>query len=285
MTCVKPLSLGFSPCPNDTFIFCRLIEGMRHEQLPLFQNPFLEDVETLNQWAFAARLDVTKLSFHAVAHLLDSYCILSAGSALGRGCGPLLVCRENTSLAALKRGTVAIPGQYTTAALLFKMFLPEQRHGVEMRFEQIMEAVEAGEVDGGVIIHESRFTYQHHGLICLQDLGQWWEDRFDLPIPLGCIATRRDLGDELIAAVNDRIRASLLWARRNPDRCYDYIKQYAQESEDAVIEQHIALYVNDFSMDLGMEGRSAVETFIEQGRMRGVLPASDGALFCSGERD
>lgn len=283
MTHAQSLSLGFSPCPNDTFIFCSLVEAMQNEQTPLFQKPYLEDVETLNQWAFAKKLDVTKLSFHAVAHLLDSYCILSSGSALGRGCGPLLVSRENVSLANLTGGTVAIPGTFTTAALLFKMFLPDQVNTVEMRFEQIMDAVAAGDVDGGVIIHESRFTYQHRGLICLQDLGQWWEDTFDLPIPLGCIAIRRDLGSELIAEVDERIRASLLWARSNPDRCYDYIKRHAQETDDAVIDQHIGLYVNDFSLDLGKEGHSAVTLFIEQGRKRGVLPSWDGDMFCPGD--
>lgn len=283
MTHAQALSLGFSPCPNDTFIFCNLVETIQNEQAQLFQTPYLEDVETLNQWAFAKKLDVTKLSFHAVAHLLDSYCILSSGSALGRGCGPLLVSREDVTLATLAGGTVAIPGTFTTAALLFKMFLPDQVRTVEMRFEQIMEAVAAGDVDGGVIIHESRFTYQHYGLSCLQDLGQWWEDTFDVPIPLGCIAIRRDLGSELIAEVDERVRASLILAQSNPDRCYDYIRRYAQETDDTVIDQHIGLYVNDFSLDLGEEGRSAVAMFIEQGRKRGILPSWEGELFCSGD--
>lgn len=283
MNLLKPLSLGFSPCPNDTFIFCNLVEQIKKDQAPFFQDPCLEDVETLNQWAFAGKIDVTKLSFHAVAYLLDSYCILSAGSALGRGCGPLLVSREETTLTSLPGGTVAIPGTHTTAALLFRMFLPERIDVVEMRFERIMDAVASKEVDAGVIIHESRFTYQHHGLICLRDLGQWWEDTFALPIPLGCIAIRRDLGPEVIAEVDERIRTSLQWAHRHPDQCYEYIKRYAQETEDAVINQHIGLYVNDFSLDLGEEGKLAVETFIEQGRKSGVLPSSDRSIFCSGE--
>ena len=282
MTRKAPLSLGFSPCPNDTFIFCRLVKQLREEHPPLFHTPFLEDVETLNQWAFTKKLQVTKLSFHAAAHLLDSYCILSAGSALGRGCGPLLVSREGGSLADLENGSVAIPGTYTTAALLFKMFLPDYTDVVEMRFEQIMGAVAAGAVAGGVIIHESRFTYHTLGLICLQDLGQWWEDRFDLPIPLGCIAIRRDLGADLIGEVNERIRNSLIWARNNPQGCRDYIKRHAQETDDAVIESHIGLYVNDFSLDLGEEGRAAVETFIRLGQQRGALPQWGGELFCAG---
>ena len=275
------LSIGFSPCPNDTFIFCRLIEEAQSQKHPFFHPPHLEDVETLNLWAFERKLDVTKLSFHAVAHLLDSYCILNSGSALGRGCGPLLISREEVSVPALKNKKIAIPGRYTTAALLFKMFSPETTDLVEMRFEQIIESVASGKVDGGVIIHESRFTYEQSGLVCLQDLGQWWEDSFDAPLPLGCIAVKKDLPASLIEETERKIKASLKWARTNPDACYPYIKRYAQETDDAVIDQHIGLYVNDFSLDLGKEGRWAVETFLSEGRRRGVLPQYQGAVFCS----
>ena len=280
MTIAEPLSLGFSPCPNDTFIFCRLVEEARNQQQPFFHQPYLEDVETLNLWAFDAKLDITKLSFHAVAHLLDSYCILNSGSALGRGCGPLLISREELSAPALKSKKIAIPGRYTTAALLFRMFSPESTDLVEMRFEQIIEAVASGQVDAGVIIHESRFTYRQSGLVCLQDLGQWWEDSFDAPLPLGCIAVKRNLEESLIVEIESRIEASLRWARSNPEACYPYIKHHAQETDDLVIDQHIGLYVNDFSLDLGEEGRRAVETFFELGRQRGVLPPWSGSAFC-----
>ncbi len=276
------LSLGYSPCPNDTFIFCRLVEELRGRQQPFFLEPVLEDVETLNRWALEGRLDVTKLSFHAVAHLLDSYCILLAGSALGRGCGPLLIGRKEIPAAELAKKRIAIPGRYTTAALLFQMFSPQTTDLVEMRFERIIDAVASGEVDGGVIIHESRFTYPRFGLVCLQDLGQWWEASFDLPIPLGCIAAKKSLGEELIVEVERRIRKSLEWARSHPAGCYPYIKQFAQETEDRVIDQHIGLYVNDFSVDLGEEGRRAVLTFIEEGRRRGILPHHRGSVFCRG---
>ena len=281
MSVRQPLSLGYSPCPNDTFIFCRLVEELRGAAAPFFREPFLEDVETLNLWAFEGRLDITKLSFHAAAHLLDDYCILASGGALGRGCGPLLVARADitTDLSALK---VAIPGRYTTAALLFQMFSPQSTDLVEMRFEQIIEAVASRQVDAGVIIHESRFTYGQSGLICLQDLGQWWEESFTAPIPLGCIAARKSLGPAVIAEAERRIRASLEWARSNPGRCYPYIKHCAQETDDLVIDQHIALYVNDFSLDIGEEGRRAVEIFFEQGRKRGVLPPGRGDAFCPG---
>lgn len=277
-----PLSLGFSPCPNDTFIFCRLVEEAQNQQQPFFQHPYLEDVETLNLWAFEGRLEVTKLSFHAVAHLLDSYCILNSGSALGRGCGPLLIGREALPIQKLAHKKIAIPGTYTTAALLFRMFAPESTNLVEMRFEQIIDAVALGAVDAGVIIHESRFTYAKAGLICLQDLGQWWEESFDAPLPLGCIGVKRELDSAQREEIDRRVADSLRWARTHPEKCYFFIKQYAQETEDTVIDQHIGLYVNEFSLDLGDEGRRAVELFIDEGRRRGVLPPGQESVFCSG---
>jgi 1,4-dihydroxy-6-naphthoate synthase len=276
----RPFSLGFSPCPNDTFIFCDLVACSETDSEPFFAPPHLEDVETLNQWARSHRLDVTKLSFHAIAHVLDEYCILSAGAALGRGCGPLLVTSGNRPAASLEGARVAIPGRFTTAALLFQMFCPQAVDLVEMRFERIIEAVAAGAVDAGVIIHESRFTYQQSGLVCMQDLGQWWEQVSGLPIPLGCIGVRRSIGLELIGEIEDRIRASLQWARAHPDQCRDYIKRYAQEIDDQVVAQHIALYVNDFSLDLGEVGRQAVVAFFQRGRHCGALPSAEHELFC-----
>lgn len=277
----RPFSLGFSPCPNDTFIFCDLVARTEQDSDPFFTPPHLEDVETLNQWARNSRLDVTKLSFHAVAHVLDEYCILSAGAALGRGCGPLLVSTEKRRAAPLEGARVAIPGRFTTAALLFQMFYPEAVELVEMRFERILDAVATGVVDAGVIIHESRFTYQQSGLVCMQDLGQWWEQLSGLPIPLGCIGVRRSIGPERIREIENRIRASLQWASTHPGQCRDYIKRYAQEIDDEVIAQHIALYVNDFSLDLGEVGRQAVAAFFERGRRCGALPSVAHELFCS----
>ena len=282
MTSRKPLSLGFSPCPNDTFIFSRLVEEAQNEQRPMFSHPSLEDVETLNLWAFEGRLDVTKLSFHAVAHLLDSYCVLNSGSALGRGCGPLLISKNKIPESTLKRKKIAIPGRYTTAALLFRMFSPDSTDLVEMRFEQIIGAVASGQVDAGVIIHESRFTYHQENLICLQDLGEWWENDYDAPLPLGCIAVKRQLEPSLREEIDKKIEASLRWGHAHRQACYPYIKQYAQETDDEVIDQHIALYVNEFSLGLGEEGRRAVEIFIDEGRRRGVLPQHHSSLFCSG---
>lgn len=269
-------SLGFSPCPNDTFIFYALVHG----EIPLnvaFQAPLLEDVEQLNSWAMAGRLDVTKLSCHALGHVLDEYCVLSAGSALGRGCGPLLVAREGGK-AKLAGGRIAIPGRLTTAALLLRMFLPAPCDLVEMRFDLIMDAVARGEVDAGVIIHESRFTYRERGLVCLQDLGEWWEASFALPIPLGCIVARRSLGETRIRAIDRAIRDSVLYAFAHPDRCLPYIRSKSQELAEAVVQSHIGLYVNDFSKDLGSEGWAAIAAFLDKGRQAGALPASNRPL-------
>lgn len=277
---MKTLSIGFSPCPNDTFIFNKLVHDTPPVGPVCFEQPYLEDVETLNQWAFEQRLDITKLSYHAVGYLLDDYCVLPSGGALGRGCGPLLVVRDDISSRELHRRGVAIPGKYTTAALLFRLFMPDCTNLVEMRFEQIMEAVKSGTVGGGVIIHESRFTYQDQGLRCSQDLGQWWEETSGLPIPLGCIAVRRNLGGPYVEAIDAKIKDSLDWARSNREAGLQYIHQHAQETETEVIERHINLYVNDFSYDLGDEGRMAVETFVSRARKESILPESSNTIFC-----
>ncbi len=262
------LSLGFSPCPNDTFIFYALVHGL--VGAPAFAPPCLEDVETLNEWALAGRLDVTKLSFHAYGLVRDRYALLASGGALGRGCGPLLVQRPGQPL-DLGRATVAIPGRYTTAALLLRLYAPEVGGLRCLRFDQIMPAVAAGEVDAGVIIHESRFTYQAHGLAAAVDLGAWWEESTGLPIPLGCIAARREMGEARIAEVEQAIRQSVDWAFAHPQDVLPWIRGHAQELDDAVIASHIELYVNDFSRDLGEEGQRAVAALLERGRRAGVF--------------
>lgn len=295
----QALTLGYSPCPNDTFIFYALTHGLIALSAARLDAPVLADVETLNGWALQHKLDVTKLSFHALGHVLDEYCVLSAGSALGRGCGPLLVAREPLDLSNSGRYTFAIPGRLTTAALLFQLFLPscagaadglvsrvqetaqERPNLVEMRFDAIIDAVRRGEVDGGVIIHESRFTYEQAGLICLQDLGQWWEQTTGHPIPLGCIAARRSLGRERIAAIDRAIRDSIEWAAAHPEQCLPYIRAHSQEMESRVVQDHIGLYVNDFSRELGAEGLAAIEAFLERGRDAGFLPPSGLACMAS----
>jgi 1,4-dihydroxy-6-naphthoate synthase len=268
----KNLSLGFSPCPNDTFIFYGLVHGLIDSAGVKFAKPILEDVEKLNLWAMAKTLDVTKLSFHALGHVLDEYCLLSAGSALGRGCGPLLVSGSMMPLDDLEHRKIAIPGKLTTAAMLLQMFLPDCHQLVEMRFDRIMGAIRTGEVDAGVIIHESRFTYGDQGLFCLQDLGEWWEQSTGLPIPLGCIAARRNLGRDRILAIDQAIKNSVAYAFDHQDDCLPYIRSKSQELEPKIVRSHIELYVNEFSRDLGEEGKAAVNVFMDRGRQAGVLP-------------
>jgi len=269
------LSIGFSPCPNDTFIFHGLVHGLTGAACPSFAEPLLADVETLNVWAMEqARLDVTKLSFHALGHVLDDYVLLRSGGALGRGCGPLLVARRPVSGRDLAGKRIAIPGRYTTAAMLLRLFSRADYEMVPMSFETIMPSVARGEVDCGVIIHESRFTYQEHDLICLQDLGAWWEDETGHPIPLGGIAARRSLGPELLRRIEGCIRQSVQLAFADAGKSRSYIKRYAQELDDQVIASHIGLYVNDFSEDLGAKGMAAVNEFLVRGREAGILPAS-----------
>ncbi len=275
---MNPLTLGFSPCPNDTFIFY----GLVHDKIggfAEFAKPKLEDVETLNLWAMEKRLDITKLSYHALGHVLDEYCVLSTGSALGRGCGPLLVANKQVEPESLVGGTVAIPGEYTTAAMLFRMFLPKAVGLKVMRFDTIMSAIQSGEVDAGVIIHESRFTYQKLGLSCLADLGQWWENTSGQAIPLGCIAARRSLGAEIIEEVDRMIGSSIDYARVNPDNCLPYIRKHSQELEKEVVNSHIGLYVNDFSRNIGEEGKEAVRVFLEKGRAAGIISSCSLPVF------
>lgn len=276
----EAIALGYSPCPNDTFIFYALTHGKIDTPALVLAAPQLEDVETLNGWALERRLAVTKLSFHALAFVLDEYCVLSSGSALGRGCGPLLVARGPLNMGKGEHLRVAIPGRLTTAALLFRLFLPACTHLVEMRFDTIMDAVHQGQVDAGVIIHESRFTYQQRGLHCLQDLGQWWEESSGHPIPLGCIAAKRSLGSERIAALDHAIRDSIDWAFAHSEQCLGYIKEHAQEVEPQVVQNHISLYVNDFSRNLGKRGMAAITAFLQRGRDAGILPPSACSLQC-----
>lgn len=268
------LSIGYSPCPNDTFIFYALVHG----QIPLrnftLAAPVLDDVETLNQWALETKLDVTKLSFQVMGHVLDKYIILSSGAALGRGCGPLLVTSPDVSL-DLGNARIAIPGTYTTAAMLFKLYAPKANNLQVMRFEQIMPAISAGKVDAGVIIHESRFTYQDQSLVAVQDLGEWWEKLTGLPIPLGCIAAKRSLGREILTELDQAIRSSLVWARKHPEQCMEYIRSHAQEMQDSVLQNHIDLYVNDFSFDIGEEGKAAVREMLERGKKAGTFSEID----------
>ena len=216
---------------------------------------------------------MSKISFHALGHVLDRYVLLASGAALGRGCGPLLVTGPGRQ-PDLAGARIAIPGAYTTAALLLRLYAPRAHQLLIMPFDQIIGAVARGDADCGVIIHESRFTYQEQGLVCLRDLGQWWEEETGLPIPLGCIAARRDLDAAVLREIEDAVRESLLWARANPQACMGYIRAHAQEMSDTVLQSHIGLYVNDYSLDLGEEGRAALAELLRRGRAAGIFPAT-----------
>jgi 1,4-dihydroxy-6-naphthoate synthase len=274
------LTLGYSPCPNDTFIFHALVHGL--VATPGFAvRERLEDVETLNRLALAGTLDLTKVSYHALGHLREQYVLLRSGGALGRGCGPLVVATTPTTMTALRGRRIAVPGRLTTANLLLQLFGEGFDNIVAMPFDRIMPALHAGEADAGVIIHESRFTYQAAGFHAVQDLGAWWEGETGRPIPLGGILARRDLGRELIGTVDAAIRASLEHARAFPGEARTYIRSHARELDDTVTDAHIHLYVNDFSLDLGDEGAHAVEVLLARAEARGLIPHCDLPLMIS----
>jgi 1,4-dihydroxy-6-naphthoate synthase len=266
------LSLGYSPCPNDTFIFYALVHGQIDTAGLRFREMLL-DVETLNRKAMAAELDITKVSFHAFAFLRETYHLLRSGGALGRGCGPLVVAKAETSMENLRGKRIAIPGRLTTAYLLLQLYDPALgMNVVVMPFDRIMDAVKRGSVDAGLIIHESRFTYPDYGLCEVMDLGRWWEGDTGLPLPLGCILAKKCLGSKVIRTIDTLVRRSVEFAFAHRERTGGYIKAHSQELEDAVIEQHIDLYVNDYSLDLGSEGMAAVEELLRRARVRGIVP-------------
>ncbi len=255
------LNLGFSPCPNDTFIFDALVnkkidtEGLEFEAV-------LEDVETLNQWALEGKLDITKLSFPAFFQSLDNYVLLNAGSALGKGVGPLLITQDDPSIyqSGIGDALVALPGVNTTAHLLFSFAYPSATHKKFMIFSSIEDAVIKKETALGVIIHENRFTYQDKGLHKVKDLGEYWEEKMNAPIPLGGIAISQSIKRSVAVKVDELIRKSLDYAFANYPEITAYVKSHAQEMSEAVMRQHIDLYVNNYSLYLGNDGREAIMT-------------------------
>lgn len=277
-------TLGYSTCPNDTYIF----EALVHGRVPCGDIGFevvLKDVEALNQDARRGVLDFSKLSFAALGHLLPRYGLLRCGAALGRGCGPLIIARPGTDPNQLGRRPVAVPGLWTTACLLLGLYLGDRPLLAPMPFDRIMPAVASGEVPFGVIIHEGRFTYSDHGLEMIADLGRWWEAESGLPIPLGGIAARRDLPAGVVRTVDQALGRSVAHARRNPDDSRPYIRRHAQEMDPTVIDRHIELYVNAFSIDLGPEGEAAVAAFFQRARQAGLLPAHDGSIWAYPQPD
>lgn len=263
------LTLGFSPCPNDTFIFDALVNG-KIDTGDLRFTPVLEDVETLNEWAFQGKLHVTKLSFRAMLDVLDRYCILHAGSALGQGCGPLLISREPISPAEVASKKIAIPGVHTTANMLLSFAFPDARQREAILFSEIEDAVLDGRFDLGLIIHENRFTYQARGLRKVMDLGEYWERHTGCPIPLGGIAVRDDLPESVRRQTDRLIRESLEYSLARYPELSEFVTSHAQAMDPSVMRSHITLYVNDFTRDLGEKGEKAIL------KMRSLLEDAPG---------
>lgn len=274
------LTLGFSPCPNDTFIFDAMIHG-RIDTEGLEFELFLGDVEELNRRAFATDLDITKLSYHAYAHLVESYVLLDAGSALGNNCGPLLIARSAIAPENISDLKIAIPGKLTTANFLLSLAFPNATQKTEMLFSDIERAVLDGTVDAGLIIHENRFTYTDKGLVKLIDLGEYWEQSTGMPIPLGGIVIKRSLPEAIVQKVNRVIRRSVEYAWANPEASAAFVAEHAQEMDPAVRKQHIDLYVNSYSADLGQKGRSAVTHLFQVAQEKSIIPPQNQAIFIS----
>jgi 1,4-dihydroxy-6-naphthoate synthase len=277
------MKIGFSPCPNDTFIFDALIN--KNLEPALKAEAYLADVDELNKHALAGNLDVSKLSFGVLAAVSEQYQVLDAGSALGFGCGPLLIAREAIEAKAdqINPLKIAIPGKSTTANLLLSMAFPDATNKEVYVFSDIEEAVLSGKVDAGLIIHENRFTYQEKGLHNIIDLGAYWEERTGLPIPLGCIAVKRSLPEDEKRAIGAAIRKSVETAFAHPDGTMKYVAAHAQEMQVDVMKQHIALYVNAFSISLGEKGRAAINRLMAEGEKAGLIPPICQPLFVEPE--
>ncbi len=257
---MRDLTFGYSPCPNDTFAFHALVHGLI--DAPFRITPVLLDIEELNERAHGGEFHLSKLSVGAFAAVGTRYRMLRSGAALGHGVGPLVVARTPMTLANAVRGRVAIPGKETTAYRLLRLAAPAVHDVVEMRYDRILHAVASGDVEAGLIIHESRFTYVEHGLVCIADLGAWWEQETQLPVPLAGICVRSDVEDGVAASAERAVRASVQYAFDHPEASRAYVRAHAQELSDAVCDAHIALYVNAHSLDVGDDGMLAIAKLV-----------------------
>lgn len=274
------LTLGYSPCPNDTFIFDALVHS-KIDTEGLEFDVYLGDVEDLNAKAFKSELDITKISYHAYGYLTKNYVLLNSGSALGKGCGPLLVKSSKVKSKKLEDAKIAIPGKYTTANFLLSIAHPEVANKVEMLFSDIEGAVLNNEVDAGLLIHENRFTYHERGLEKIIDLGEYWENTTCALIPLGGIIIKRELPNDIIKKVNQLLRKSIEYAFSNPTAPLDYMRENAQEMDDKVMQQHVELYVNKYSIDLGTEGKNAITQMFNLAQEKGIIPQLTNSIFVS----
>ena len=274
------LTLGFSPCPNDTFIFDAMVHG-RIDTEGLEFDYFLADVEELNKMALSSDVDITKISYHAYAYVAHNYLILDSGSALGYKNGPLLISRKIIGTEDLAKARIAIPGKYTTANLLFSIAWPEATNKIEYLFSGIEDALLNGEVDAGLIIHETRFTYFKRGLHKIVDMGEFWEKLTGLPIPLGAIVINRNIPDEIAHKVNRILRKSLEYAYKDSFASFDFVSGNAREMDKTVMNKHIKLFVNEYSLKLGEKGMEAINTLFRIANEKGVIPALPERIFLS----
>jgi len=281
---MRTISIGYSPCPNDTFIFYALSHGKVDTKNLKFEEA-LFDVETLNQKAMQTELDLTKISYHTFGRVNKKYCLLRAGGALGRGCGPLVIAKNEYTMEELRNRKIAIPGKLTTAYLLLQLYDPafgpfdKVSNLTAMPFNKIIDAVTDEKADAGLIIHESRFTYASYGLKQIIDLGEWWEKQTGLPIPLGGIIAKRTLGHGLNKKINKIIKASIEYAFNNRTEPMSYIREHSRELSGDVINQHINLYVNDFSIDIGEEGEKAITELLSRAEDAGIIPKIKQQIF------
>jgi 1,4-dihydroxy-6-naphthoate synthase len=272
------LTLGFSPCPNDTFIFDALVNG-RIDTEGLEFDYFLADVEELNRRAFNAYSDITKISCHAYAYASGNYMILDSGSALGYGSGPLLISRKQIRNEDVSNAVIAIPGKYTTANLLFSIAWPDALNKREYLFSEIVNSLLEGKADAGLIIHETRFTYEEKGLVKIADMGEFWEKLTGLPVPLGFIVINRRIPRDIALKFNRVLRRSIEYARENSSQQQEFVTSNAREIEKSVINRHIDLYVNDFTLTLGPVGRKAVSELYRIAAEKGVIPELQESIF------
>jgi len=272
------ISLGFSSCPNDTFIFDAMIHG-KVDTEGLEFDLFIGDVEELNRKAFSNELAITKISYNAYTRLTDNYILLDSGSALGENCGPLIIANKEFRIDELHLKKIAIPGINTTANLLLSVAFPEIKNKVEMVFSDIEKSVIDGSVDAGLIIHESRFTYEEKGLKKIIDLGEYWEELTNTPTPLGGIIAQRSLGNKMLQKINRVLRRSVQFAFDNPKSGFEFIRQHSQEMSEEVMYKHIGLYVNNYTLDLGEAGKKSVETLFNKAKQLGLIDSIEKDLF------
>lgn len=264
------LTMGFSPCPNDTFMFHDVAAGSLAASGYTIE-VHLHDVETLNELAFSGRYDLTKMSSAASLRVRSVYQRLTCGGALGFGCGPLVVSRRSLSRKAMAQARVAVPGEWTTAHLLFQLWSPQTVQKIFLPYNRIIDALREGEVDAGILIHESRFVFANAGLMRLADLGEWWQAETGLPIPLGCVMARKTLGERVISELDNLLKQGIAHSLAEPQGTFDYVRRHAVECDDDVIRKHIALYVNDFSTDPGEKGKRALAVLEQRARAAGVI--------------